>query len=333
MGEEKEKIKCSVIIPTKNGGGIFQQVLNKVLDQEIDGIFEVVIIDSGSKDGTVEFIESIRKENKKVILRKIAPNDFGHGKTRNLGASYANGEYLVFITQDALPFDNAWLKNLISIFDEDSEVVGVFGKHIPYDDCDIFEKDNINRHFLNFGLDTTIFYLDDKERYERDEGYRHLLCFYSDNSSAMRKSIWEKTPYPDVDFAEDQLWAKKIIEQGYKKAYAPHSIVYHSHKYSLKEQFRRYYDEYKGLNKIYNYVPVKSIFLLPAYIFRHWKSDIQFIKESKSLTLKEKKYWRRFSLAKNIVRYLGAYLGVKGNLFPWLNMVFSREHKLINKDG
>lgn len=326
-----KRILASVIIPTKNGGHIFKKVLLQVLEQSLNGEFEVIIIDSGSSDDTVEFIKKKQLEYRNIIFKSIPPKEFGHGKTRNLGASYAKGEFLVFITQDALPYDEYWLENLISCFKTDENIVGVFGRHVPYDDCDIFEKHNIITHFNNFGVETTIFYLDDKERYEREEGYRHLLCYYSDNSSAMRKSIWKEIPYPDVDFAEDQLWARQIIEKGYKKAYSPNSVVYHSHNYNFKQMFRRYYDEYKGLYKIYNYIPVKSIFFLPAHIFKHLFSDIRFLRSLTGLTKRNKLYWAGYSLIKNTVRYVGAYLGVLGDKYSILNRLFSSEYRLINK--
>ncbi|MFB5763864.1 glycosyltransferase family 2 protein [Paenibacillus medicaginis] len=325
------KISASVIIPTKNGGEIFQRVLLQVLYQDLDAPFEVVIVDSGSSDNTINFILDLQQRHHNIILKQISPKEFGHGKTRNLGASLANGEYLVFITQDALPYDRYWLKNLILCFDIDENIVGVFGRHVPYDDCDIFEKHNIITHFNNFGSEVTIYYLDDKERYNREEGYRHLLCYYSDNSSAMRKSVWESIPYPEVDFAEDQLWARQIIEKGYKKAYAPNSVVYHSHNYTFNQQFKRYYDEYKGLYRIYEYVSVKSIFLLPAYILKHFVSDIKFLRSHADLSRKRKLYWMGYSFVKNTIRYSGAYLGVLGNKYKSLNRLFSREYKLINK--
>ncbi|WP_090738048.1 glycosyltransferase family 2 protein [Paenibacillus sp. Mc5Re-14] len=322
---------ASVIIPTKNGGDIFKKVLVEVLNQDLGAPFEIVIVDSGSSDGTVEFIQGLQNQNENILLKQIMPKEFGHGKTRNLGASLASGKYLVFITQDALPYDQFWLKNLVSCFDLDESIVGVFGRHLPYDDCDIFEKHNIITHFNNFGTETTIYYLDDQERYNREEGYRHLLCYYSDNSSAMRKEIWNTIPYPEVDFAEDQLWARQIIERGYKKAYSPQSVVYHSHNYTFKQQFKRYYDEYKGLYHIYNYASVKSVFLLPAYIAKHFISDVRFLRHNTNISRKRKLYWAAYSLVKNTVRYSGAYLGVLGNKYTSLNRLFSREYKLINK--
>ncbi len=322
-------IKASVIIPTKNAGDIYKKVLKKVLKQEVDFNFEVIVIDSGSLDETVSYTKKIANEHNNIILKEIDSSEFGHGKTRNYGASIASGDFLVFITQDALPYDTHWLEEIIKPFSISKEIVGVFSKHLPYDDCDIFEKYNLETHFNNFGQGTIIYQMDDKQRYKDDEGYRHLLCFYSDNSSAMRKSVWEKIPYDDVDFAEDQLWAKKIIELGYSKAYTSSAIVYHSHNYSFKEMMKRSYDDHKGLFKIYRYIPVKSFFILPAHIIKHTYNDYKYLRTI-TIPRQEKKQWLIFSLKKNICKYIGAYFGPKGNN-NFINKLFSRELILRNK--
>jgi len=329
---ETINLDVSVIIPTKNGGELFRKVLIKVLGQKLQSKkYEVIIVDSGSSDGTIEFIVEMKKQHQNLHLFQIPSFEFGHGKTRNYGASKAQGDYLVFITQDALPYDEYWLENLVCVFDLDPEIAGVFGKHLPYDDCDLFEKQNIINHFENFGKEVVIYKLDDHERYQREEGYRHLLCFFSNNSSAMRKAVWEIHPFPEVDFAEDQIWAKIIIENGYKKAYTPYAIVYHSHRYTFKQQFQRYYDEYKGLYGVYNYIPVKSALLIPGYILKHWLSDLRYLKTCQHLSRRERLYWQYYSLIKNTVRYLGAYLGVKGHHHELFNRLFSREYRLRAK--
>lgn len=95
--------------------------------------------------------------------------------------------------------------------------MGGFGIHYPYPDCNLLDKRDLDGHFKGFGETNTIFHLDDPERYEREEGYRHYLAFFSDNNSCIRRDIFEKYPYEDVNFAEDQIWARKMIELGFKK--------------------------------------------------------------------------------------------------------------------
>lgn len=322
--------KASIIIPTKNAGSIFKEVLDKLIIQKKVGNYEIIIIDSGSKDDTLDIIEDFIKTNTNIILKKIPSSEFGHGKTRNYGASIAEGEFLIFITQDALPYDENWLYEMIKPFELDENIVGVFGKHLAYEDCDIFEKHNLRVHFQNFGQGIVVYKMDDQERYKKDEAYRHLLCFYSDNSSAMRKNIWEKIPYDNVDFAEDQLWAKKIIELGYSKAYTSNAVVYHSHNYSFKEMMMRSFDDHKGLNQIYDYIPVKNILYLPLHILNHIKNDYKYLK-TLNIPRDEKKSWLIFSIKKNLCKYIGAYFGPKGNKSEFICSVFSRERILRKK--
>jgi len=329
MGKTKmtTQYKASVIIPVKNGGALFKDVLKAVLGQKLEGGFEVLVIDSGSTDGSLEFTQKLAETNENLRCHKLPPKEFGHGKTRNLGAELTTGRYIAFITHDALPYNDQWLEKITEPMETDSGVAGVFGKHLPYEDADIFEKDNLKRHFENFGTEMTIFSIEDKERYKNDEAYRHFLCFYSDNCSCMRRSVWEKIPYEDVNFAEDQIWAKTILEAGYKKAYAPDAVVYHSHRYPTKELFMRYYDDYKNLYKIYKYRPVKSFVLLPVHILRHVRSDYRFLKTI-TIPRNEKKKWLKYSIIKNIMRYTGGYFGVAGANSDFMDRLFSRDFRI-----
>ena len=158
----------SIVIPTKNGGHLFEKVLDAVFKQKTEYKYEVICVDSGSKDGTLDVIRKYP-----CRLFQIEPSEFGHGKTRNYGASKGNGTYIIFITQDALPATDTWLQNFIDAMKMDPEIVGGFGIHYPYPDCNRLDKRDLDGHFKGFGETNTIFHLDDPERYEREEGYRH----------------------------------------------------------------------------------------------------------------------------------------------------------------
>ena len=84
----------SIVIPTKNAGDLLDKVLNAVFTQKTDYTYEVICIDSGSSDNTLDVIGRYP-----VKLYQIAPSEFGHGKTRNFGASKGTGKFIVFITQ------------------------------------------------------------------------------------------------------------------------------------------------------------------------------------------------------------------------------------------
>ena len=119
----------SIVIPTKNGGHLFEKVLDAVFKQKTEYEYEVICVDSGSKDGTLDVIRKYP-----CRLFQIEPSEFGHGKTRNYGASKGNGTYIIFITQDALPATDTWLQNFIDAMKMDPEIVGGFGIHYPYPD-------------------------------------------------------------------------------------------------------------------------------------------------------------------------------------------------------
>ena len=98
----------SIIIPVKNGMPFLPSVLQAIAKQKYDGPIDIICIDSGSKDGSQN---CLLKHGIKPI--QITPEDFGHGRTRNFAAEKSNYEYLVFLTQDAIPNDTNWLAELI----------------------------------------------------------------------------------------------------------------------------------------------------------------------------------------------------------------------------
>lgn len=293
----------SIVIPTKNAGDLLDKVLNAVFTQKTDYTYEVICIDSGSSDNTLDVIGRYP-----VKLYQIAPSEFGHGKTRNFGASKGTGKYIVFITQDALPATDMWLQNFIDAMESDPEIVGGFGIHYPYPDCNIIDKRDLKVHFEGFGKENTIYQLTDRERYDKEPGYRHLLAFFSDNNSCVRRDIFEKYPYDDVDFAEDQIWARKMIELGYKKVYCPNAPVYHSHNYDLHSYLGRYYDENKGLYEIHGHIGVKHWYYVVPGMIRHTLIDKRYFM-TLGLSKQEYKDAVKYSWQRNYARYLGAYLG------------------------
>jgi len=241
---------CTVIIPTKNAMPGLRAVLEQVLDQQTPWPYDVIVVDSGSKDGTVSYL----KEVDSVRLIEIPAASFGHGKTRNLAISQTDSKYVALLTHDAQPANKQWLKNLVSTAELDERIAGVFGRHIAYDHASPFTKRDLNAHFDQFLSVPRIVSRDtDLQRYESDVAWQRVLHFFSDNNALLRKAVWDKIPYPDVEFAEDQLWAKSIIEAGYSKAYANEAVVYHSHDYTPLEQLRRAFDESLNFRKYFGY--------------------------------------------------------------------------------
>lgn len=219
---ETRKIDISIIIPAKNEGGNIGKCLDAVAAQECPYVFEVIVIDSGSQDDTVAIVE----ENKNTRLVRIRPDEFGHGKTRNLGARLAKGNFLVFLNADAVPQDRYWLSSLIGEFARDEKIAGVYSRHVPQNGCDLYMARDLEKSMP-------------AKRMEKGRADRHDYFLFSTVSAAIRKDIWSAYPFLDeILIAEDQNWAVRVLQAGYKLVYTPASIVQHSHNYSQKELFR-----------------------------------------------------------------------------------------------
>jgi rhamnosyltransferase len=239
--------------------------------QELDAGFEVIVIDSGSKDGS---IEAVPTGDPRFRLIEIEPSSFGHGKTRNFGIRQARGEFCAFLTHDAAPADRSWLRELVRPLIEDEQVAGVFGRHIAYEDATPFVAWELERHFATFKNRPKV-WIEDRHAYANDQSLRQVFHFYSDNSSCLRKSVWERHPYPEVDFAEDQLWAKQVIEAGFRKAFAWNSVVHHSHNYSPWEKLRRSFDEARAFRMLFGYTLCPSWRAMMRQAYRASRRDLK----------------------------------------------------------
>lgn len=291
----------SVVIPVKNGREFLSEVLSYVVAQNTDFPYEVIVIDSGSTDGSLDIIR-----NYDVTLIQIPPATFNHGLTRNLGVEKSSGEFIAFITQDATPANDRWLQNLVAPLRENQEVVGVFGKHLARPDCDPIVALNLQNYF-DLGISRS------RAFWRKDEGYeqqKNLYVFFSNNNSCIRRKVWEEIPFRKVEMSEDQWWAQDILEQGYVKCYEPTALVYHSHTYTPIEWFQRQFDEYRAYSKLGLIQPssfpgaLKTILSLSL-------SDIKQIRQSSELSTSKQVYWSLRRLLSNIGIVLGQFLGAR----------------------
>src|ERR1700722_6495289 len=145
-------VDATIAIPTLNGEEFLADLLNSVFNQKTSKEFEVLIIDSGSTDKTLEIIEQYPT----VRLHRIPNTEFGHGKTRNLAVNMAEGEFVLFLTQDAVPAHEKWLDYMLEPFSLDGNTGCVFGKQIPRPDCFVTLKREIFDAFRSFGSDDAV---------------------------------------------------------------------------------------------------------------------------------------------------------------------------------
>jgi len=229
--------RASVLIPTWNGGAIYHDLLDRLARQKTDFDFELVVVDSGSRDDTVAVSRAVPFA--RVI--EIDKSEFQHGRTRNFAASQARGDYLLFLTQDALPADDFWLYNFVAQMDRFPQAAGAFGKHFAHRNASSYTRMEMRNHFNGFNAHPLLLnkHTDITRWNAGDRGFHQLLHFFSDNNSCLRRSAWEQMPYPEVDYGEDQLWAWQAVKRGWSKLYCPQAVVYHSHDYGYDETLER----------------------------------------------------------------------------------------------
>lgn len=231
-------MRASVIILTKNGEQYLRSLLNALVSQILDGCFEIIVIDSGSKDGTLDIIS----EYSEVQLHKIPPENFGHGKTRNLGAELAQGEFLVYIPQDATPVGHVWLEKLLRPF-ANPVVAGVYARQLPRPEANAMEQ---------FFLGEAYSSKPETKSLAHGEVASLARCFFSTVSGAIRASVWASHPFrEDIIMSEDQAWAAEVMQAGRTIAYEPGACVLHSHQYGIADVFRRNFDSGYSIRQIY----------------------------------------------------------------------------------
>ncbi|CAN5519860.1 hypothetical protein BH10ACT7_BH10ACT7_11190 [soil metagenome] len=245
-------MRATVAILTYNGDDYLEAILSALETQQFDGDFEVLVIDSGSMDSTLQIVAA----HPAVRLHQIPNSEFGHGKTRNLAAQLANGEFVAYLTHDAVPADDFWLSEMLEPFARFPEVEAVLGRQVARPDCVPVLKYEIRRAFDAQGPEfgTTISY--ESPAFARDPEYARRARIYSDvNSAARRAFLTGAIPYRDVPYAEDQLFAQDVLAAGKSKAYAGRGTVIHSNDLTYGQYGKRIFDEIVGLRQAGAEVP------------------------------------------------------------------------------
>lgn len=242
--EALPRLDATVVIPTLDGEAYLAAVLDALESQVFDGDFEVLVIDSGSRDGTLPIIRA----RPWVRLHEIPHAEFGHGRTRNLGARLARGKVVAFLTQDAIPAGPSWLSEISTPLASDvapGAVLAIVGRQTPRARCFPLLKYEIQGIFAAQGpSDATTIYPHSGDTEDR-------RSFYSDvNSATLRELLLGEIGYRDVSYAEDIAFARDVLAAGYRKAYAGRADVVHSNDMNLAEYRMRMFEEIIALRRV-----------------------------------------------------------------------------------
>ena len=284
----------SVIILTHNAESFIKKQLLSIKEQTLQPK-EILILDSESKDQTILIIKKFKNKNilKNIQIIPIKKEEFNHGETRTYGAKIAKQEFLLYLTDDAILANKNSFQNMLEFMQNHNDLALCFGKQLPHKNASIFAS-----HLRGFNYPEQNYIRSIQDKYQ----YGIKTCFSSDSFCMYRKTILKKIEYfPKTNFGEDTLVAGKALLQNYKIAYFSKAEVFHSHNYTLLEEFYRY----KEIGTFHK----KNLWLLKEFGssnsegFKYVLSEINYLKSFK------KKYLIPLCLIRNFFKLLGYKMG------------------------
>jgi glycosyltransferase involved in cell wall biosynthesis len=286
----------SVVIPVKNGGAGLVRCLDAIALQRVNEEIEVVVVDSGSTDGSPE-----RADRAGARVESIPAGEFHHGRTRNLGAGLASGDTLVFTSQDAYAANAGWLASLTAPLRDDDRVAGVYGRQLPHDDARPPEQ-----YFLDFLYGP----IPRRQQLESEDGLSFEATLFSNVSSAMPRLVWEAYPFSeDIVMSEDQEWSRRVLLDGYVVVYEPEAIVHHSHTYTVTGAMRRFFDS--GVSAEQSYVAGdRSKAALWSAAARYAQGEVSWLWST------GQRRWIPYAALYEAAKFTGLQLGRRHRLIP-----------------
>jgi len=212
-------MRASIVIRSKNEERFIGPVLRRVLEQEFSEPYEVLVLDSGSQDRTVEIVRGFP-----VRFETIPAERFTFGSALNRGTSLARGEYVVFLSAHCVPCTRSWLRELTGPFANDPRVVATYGRQEPIPGVNPLEERRLEQSYT-LRADKTV------------------QASFSNANSAVRKCVWQDFPFDEaIASGEDFLWAS-TLPAPYTIQYVHEASVFHSHPLLLRYWRRRWYEE------------------------------------------------------------------------------------------
>lgn len=241
---------ASIIVRSYNEGWALRETLPALKAQAYRN-WELIVIDSGSRDGSVELI---RAANPRHFLQ-IEPHEYNPSRVMNRGMQLARAEFGIFLNADATPQGSDWLSPLVNGL-QDPRTAAVFGRQIPRPGCRAVYAHDYERCF---GAD------------RESSRWQH---FFSMVSSGLRKDIWAKRGFLEtMQYSEDDEYTRWCVAKGYRVLYCPESVVLHSHNYTPKEAYKRSFGEAMALAAVWTGNPAAVNW--PRTVALGWLNDVR----------------------------------------------------------
>jgi rhamnosyltransferase len=238
----------SIVMRSYNEGWALKGTLEAIRKQSFRD-WELIVIDSGSTDGSQEMIRAAAPRH----FVQIQPHEYHPPRILNLGLKLARANSVVFINADATPVDAHWLAPLVQVLGH-PEVGAVFGRQVPRPDCQ------------------AVFAVDYEHCFGRDRLSAKWDHFFSMVSSGLRKDVWARRGFNEaMQYSEDEEYTRWVAAQGYRVLYVPESVAMHSHNYTPDQAAKRAFGEGRAHAAMWSGDP--QAFSFPRTVLLGWAND------------------------------------------------------------
>ncbi len=279
------------MIPTFNNQSTIKAVLEGVFSQKTSLNFEVIVIDSSSTDHTREIAREIGAR-----VYTIPKRCFQHGATRNLALDLTESRIIVFLTADAEPLGKDWLNRLVSGIQ--GGYAAVYGCQVPRGSGNPMEEFFISSNYPR-GVCR-----------ELKPGRLEMNSVFSNVNCAISRQVFSRFRFrEDLVVSEDIEWSLRILGAGYSILYQGNACVCHSHNYSLKTAFQRFFD----IGAAYCQMGRRPGVLRAG--FSYLAGELAYVYRQRGLA------WTIYAIFYNLSKYIGFQLGLRESLLPgWLKV-------------
>lgn len=242
--------EVSIVVPARNGMATLPDLLDAIDAQDDPAAREVVVVDSGSTDGTRAHVEARGH-------RLVAVDRFDHGLTRNAGIAHARGPLVVLVVQDARPLSSAWLRRLLAPLRACARTAGVFGRQVARPGAHPVVRHNLERWVASGTAPRTVELSPDA--FERLSPFERLdRCAFDNVCAAIRRSVWERHPFEPAPIAEDLQWGRDVLLAGHRIVFEPSAAVEHSHDRSARYELARTWVLHQRLHGLFGLRTIAS---------------------------------------------------------------------------
>lgn len=277
----------SAVIVTLNAEAYIGNLLAKIQGQTVKPC-EILVMDSESEDNTAGICREYGVEP--IRIRR---NDFNHGGTRDYALRLCKGDYVLMLTQDAIPADNCLIEKMALSLKQNERMAACYGRQMPREDATYME--GLIREY-NYPEQSHVYSCEDIPTHGIKTFFMSDVCAMYKKEAYLSIGGFEK----DIKTNEDMLFAARAIQSGYSIGYAADARVIHSHNLSLSEQYKRNYIQGYEIERHKDLLTAKSQNSEGMKLVKH---------VSKQMLSKGKVFsWIYFG-CDCVARYAGSYMG------------------------